>query len=318
MKTTLSLALISAVSATALWANEPIWDANKVQLESQKLAEGVFAVIPVGADEMAKQGYPIATTAGFVIGDDAVLIIERMLNERLQTQMMDLVRAQTDLPIRYVVNTSYHGDHQYGNQYLPDGVTIIQHEHTAEFIPTHIDADKAFMMQNFGTGRGIEDIVATAADVTVSTGGSMTVHMGTYDVSIRDYGFAQTGGDLFVSIPEANVVWTGNAIPAEPPALPWLLDGHLADTRDTFTKVAASINDDTKVVPGHGPVTDKATIEWQIAYLNEVEKQVRAAKAEGLTLEEVQQKVTMDAYQGYALFPWVHPGLNIPAAYAEN
>ena len=65
-------------------------------------------------------------------------------------------------------------------------------------------------------------------------------------------------------------------------------------------------------------MTDKATIEWQIAYLNEVEKQVRAAKAEGLTLEEVQQKVTMDAYQGYALFPWVHPGLNIPAAYAEN
>ena len=155
MKTTLSLALISAVSATALWANEPIWDANKVQLESQKLAEGVFAVIPVGADEMAKQGYPIATTAGFVIGDDAVLMIESVLNERLQTQMMDLVRAQTDLPIRYVVNTSYHGDHQYGNQYLPDGVTIIQHEHTAEFIPTHIDADKAFMMQNFGTGRGI-------------------------------------------------------------------------------------------------------------------------------------------------------------------
>ena len=46
---------------------------------------------------------------------------------------------------------------------------------------------------------------------------------------------------------------------------------------------------------------------------------MRAAKAEGLTtLEEVQQKVTMDAYQGYALFPWVHPGLNIPVAYAEN
>lgn len=318
MKATVTLALMMGVSASAIWANEPIWDANTVKLESQQLANGVFAVIPVGADEMAKQGYPIATTAGFVIGDDAVLMVESMLNERLQTQLMDLVRAETDLPIRYVVNTSYHGDHQYGNQYLPDGVTIIQHEYTAEFIPEHIEADKAFMMQNFGTGRGIEDIVATHADVTIPTGGAITINLGSLDVAVHDHGFAQTGGDLFVTVPDANVVWTGNAIPAEPPALPWLLDGHLAETRDTFVRFAATIDDETQVVPGHGPVTDKATVLWQIDYLNEVERQVRAAKAEGLTLEQVQQKVTMEAYQGYALFPWVHPGLNIPAAYAEN
>ena len=60
--TSLGMALVGAVQA-----QEPVWDANKVVLESQKLAEGVFAVIPKGAEDMAVQGVAIATTSGFVL-----------------------------------------------------------------------------------------------------------------------------------------------------------------------------------------------------------------------------------------------------------
>ena len=59
------------------------WDANTVVLESQKLVEGVFAVIPVDADEMASKGLPIDTTSGFVIGTKAVLVVRSTLNQRL-------------------------------------------------------------------------------------------------------------------------------------------------------------------------------------------------------------------------------------------
>lgn len=298
-------------------AQEPVWDGNTVVLESQQLANGVFAVIPTGAEAMADNGVPIATTSGFVIGSEGVLVIDTMLNERLHNQLIALVRAETDLPIKYAVNTSAHGDHSYGNQYLPEETLIIQHAATAGFIASHLEADKAFMIQNFGEGRGIEEIEATPSDILVADGGEISVDLGGIAVDIRDYGFAQTGGDLFVSVPSANVLWTGNPVIAQAPALPWLLDGHLIDTRDTLKAVYIDFDYETRVVPGHGPITDLTSIKHNIDYLNAVEKQVSAAIAEGLTLEETVARLEMPQFQGYALFSWVHPQLNVPAAYSD-
>lgn len=317
MKTAITTALLIAATSGAAFANEPVWDGNKVVLEAQELADGVFAVIPTGADEMAQNGYPIATTGGFVIGENGVLVVESMLNERLNTQLLELITAETDKPVRYLVNTSFHGDHSYGNQYIAEEVDIIQHANTAAYIDKHLEADKAFMIQNFGEGRGIEEIVETDADILVGSGGSLTVDLGGVTVDIRDYGFAQTGGDLFVSVPEADVLWTGNAIVAEAPSLPWLLDGHLIETRETLEAVRADIDANTRVVPGHGPVTDIAAFNWYIDYLGAVENEVRAAVAEGLSLEETVAKVQLPGFQGYALFGWVHPALNVPAAYGD-
>ena len=76
------LALVGSIS-TASFAQEPVWDGNAVVLESQELADGIFAVIPQGAAEMAGNGLPLATSSGFVVGEDSVLVINTMLNERL-------------------------------------------------------------------------------------------------------------------------------------------------------------------------------------------------------------------------------------------
>ncbi len=304
-------------TVSSVWAEEPVWDGNKVILESQKLAENVFAVIPVGAEEMAELGQAIATTSGFVIGSESVLIVDTMLNERLNHQLVKLVRAETDLPIRYAVNTSFHGDHSYGNQYLPSGTLIVQHDVASKFIAEHLEKDKDFMIQNFGTGRGIEQIEVTPADILVASGSSVSLDLGGVKVLIRDYGFAQTGGDLFVFVPSANVLWTGNPIIAKAPALPWLLDGHLVETRNTLRAVYEDVDENTKIIPGHGPITDLETVKWNLDYLDTVEQEVKAAVAEGLSLEETVARVRMPAFQGYALFGWVHPQLNVPAAYKD-
>ena len=240
-------AVVAIGFAGAVQAQEPVWDGTTVALESQKLVDGVFAVIPTGASDMAAAGYPIATSGGFAIGENGVLLVESMLNERLNAQLFALIAAETDQPVRYFVNTSYHGDHAYGNQYLPDSVTIIQHENTAGYMASYLDEDKAFMIQNFGAGRGIEDIVLTSADILVGAWGSLSINPGGVSVDIRDYRFAQTGGDLFISVPEANVLWTGNPIVAQAPALPWLLSGNLVQTRDTLRVVYDAFDKDTRI-----------------------------------------------------------------------
>lgn len=131
---------------------------SKVVLESQKLCPGVFVVTPENATAMAAMGQAIATTAGFVVGRDGVLVIESMLNERLNRQLFDLIAAETEVPVKHMVNTSAHGDHSYGNHYLSADIDIIQHANTRQYIDTYLAEDVAFMMQNFGTGRGIEQI----------------------------------------------------------------------------------------------------------------------------------------------------------------
>jgi len=312
----ISFALALGFSATAK-SQDPVWDGNTVVLESQRLADGVFAVIPAGASEMAAKGLPIATTGGFIIGDKGVLVIESMLNERLAKQLISLVREQTHKPIRYLVNTSYHGDHSYGNYVFPQETVVIQHETTKHYVDTNIAHDKKFMIQNFGAGRGIEEAVPRTGDLLVGKGGHINLDLGGHIVTIVDHDFAQTGGDLFIWHDEAKVLWTGNPVVAEKPALPWLLDGHLVETLQTLGDVYRLTPSDARIVPGHGPVMTHADLKWHIDYLTEVQTQVISAIAEGLSLEDTVAKVQMSEYQGYALFGWVHTQLNVPAAYKE-
>lgn len=188
------LATAALVTFGTGYANEPVWDGNKVELVSEKLHDGVFAYHPSDAKELEKQGKPVATSGGFIAGKKGVLLIDTMLNKRLNTQVQNMVKEKTGKPIVYAVNTSFHGDHSYGNMYLPEETAIIQHSYTKEHIDNHFKADTQFMIKNFGTGRGIEEIVPVDPDILVTKGSKITVDLGGKSVDIIDFGFAQTGG----------------------------------------------------------------------------------------------------------------------------
>ncbi len=316
---TLASVLFAAILVFAHMASaeEPIWDGNKVVLTSEKLANGVYAYYSSEAKAKELKGIPVATSGGFVVGEKGVLMIDTMLNERLNEQAQALIRNATDKPIIYAVNTSFHGDHSYGNMYLPEGTRIIQHEVTKQYIDTHFEGDTQFMMKNFGKGRGIEEIEPVAADVLIPKGGKLTLDLGGKSVEIMDFGFAQTGGDLFIWEPGSKVMWTGNPIITVKPSLPWLLDGHLVETLTSLQKVYDFLPEDARVVPGHGSVMAKKDLKWHIDYLATVKKEVESAIKEGLTLEQTVERVRMPEFEGYALHSWVHPGLNVPAAYKD-
>jgi glyoxylase-like metal-dependent hydrolase (beta-lactamase superfamily II) len=112
-------------------------------------------------------------------------------------------------------------------------------------------------------------------------------------------------------------MWTGNPIITIKPSLPWILDGHLLETLDSLTKVYKFLPKDARVVPGHGPVMKREDLKWHIDYLKTVKEKVQISIDKGLTLEETVKEVAMPEYRGYALFDWVHPGLNVPAAYKD-
>lgn len=317
MKRNVMGAAIALVLSMGAQAAEPIWDGNKVQMVSEKLADGVYAYYASDAKELNAKGGAAATSGGLIVGTKGALLVDTMLNKRLNAQVQALSKTLGRKPLLYAVNTSSHGDHAYGNMYLPAGSVVVQHAHTRGYLDAHLADDKAFMIKHFGTGRGIEEIKARTGDVLVAAGGTVTLDLGGKSVDIKDFGFAQTGGDLWVWEPHSKVLWSGNPIIASKPALPWLLDGRLVASLETLRRVYAFLPDDARIVPGHGVPIRKPDLKWHIDYLDTVRAQVQAAIAQGLTLEQTVKQVAMPEFAGYALFGWVHPGLNVPAAYKE-
>lgn len=296
-----------------------IWDAGAVQLEYHKVAPGVYVYHPIDAKEKNSKGYPVATSGGFVVGDESVLVVESMVNKRLAEQVISFVKEVTDKPIRYLVNTSYHGDHSYGNYVFPKSVSIIQHRKTKEFMDNKeaFEADKKFMAQYFGANRGIEEVVARAGDIILEDAGKLTLELGNKEVQIMHMGFAQTEGDLFIWVPEDKVFWTGNPVVAGPPALPWLLDGKHDLSLTTMKRIRNFLPKDAIVVPGHGVPISPKDLNFKIRYLEALDREVKKALKTGLTLDQAQKNITMPEFQGYALFGWVHTQVNVPATYKD-
>lgn len=323
-----ALALLGCLLIRPLTAAEPerapedptlVWTPAHVVLVSLQVAPGVFAVFPDDSAAKNPGGVPAATSGGFVIGDNGVLVVDTMLNRRLANQQLALIRAQTAKPILYVVNTSYHGDHSYGNQFFPAGVQIVQHVATQTYIQNHFAADVAFMMTYFGRNSGMDELKPQRAHIILRDGADVTFDLGGKRVNVLHLGFAQTDGDLFVWLPGEKVLFTGNPVISISPSLPWLLDGKSEQSLATMSRLRALAPDDAIIVPGHGRPAGVEMIDYPIGYLAELRSQVRAAIDVGLTEAETVAKLaeSMKRYSGYKIFPWVHSQVNVPKTYQE-
>lgn len=315
----------SAAYRRAAQARQPedpqlVWTPASVALVARELAPGVFAVYPDDAEAKNAAGIPAATSGGFVIGAQGVLLVDTMINRNLAGQVLALVKEHTDKPILYAVNTSYHGDHSYGNQFLPASAKVIQHARTQAYIQSSFASDVAFMSKYFGTHSGLDELQPQPAAIVLHDGDSRDFDLGGIAVSVMHLGFAQTEGDLFVWVAAGHVLFTGNPIISQGPAFSWLLDGRSAEALATLKQLRSRFPPQTTVVPGHGVPTQMATVDAHIGYLEELRRQVAAAVAAGLDAGQTATRVgeVMQArYGAYKIYPWVHTEVNVGKVYQE-
>ena len=290
------------------------WNPMEITLTPRKLADGVYALVSSTADTKNPAGGAEATTSGIIVGEKGVLVIETMVNAKLANQVLDQVSRLTDKPIRYVVNTVHHGDHHYGNFLFPSSATIIMRPETKRHIDQEFEEDRQFMIDYLGKHVGLEDVKPRSGDIMVDQ--DTTIDLGGRTVELKVLGFGQTKGDLFVWLPKEKIFFSSNAIQAEKPAFPWLTEGNHDLALQTFKKIKAFLPADTVIVPGHGrPTTIAASLDHYIAYLETLDREVRAAVAKGLSLEETLKVARADAFSGYALYPLAHTQTNVPHAY---
>lgn len=293
------------------------WTPNAITLMSEQLADGIFAIYDERGANPDLNNYPaLATSAGFVIGENGVFMIESMANRQLLCQVFDLIRAQTDLPILYVGNTNSHFDHSFGNAFLPEDVQVVQHEGTVAFNETRFEEEQNFALGIWGTEQGLQEATPRPADVAVDDNG-WSVDLGGITVEAKYFGFGQTDGDLFFYVPERRVMWTGNSQLSEAPGVPWLLEGGAMPSLATMAAVRDFLPEDAIIVPGHGRPTSTEALDFTVDYLETLISEVQNSIDAGNDLEATQAAVRMTEFQGYSLWDFVHTTVNIPNTFND-
>jgi cyclase len=223
------------------------------------------------AIDNARATPPAAANAGFVIGDDAVAVIDTFTSAEAAAQLLAEIRKQTKLPVKFVINTHYHEDHVAGNGVFAGAVVLAQ-RHVRDWI--HAENVRLY-------GTQITPALKSRIDAFVAPmvvyDRAASVHLGSREIRIRSFP-GHTGGDSIVLIPDAKVVFAGDLLFRD--MFPTLIDASTQPWIETLDTLARSESGST-FVPGHGEVGDARDVAAFSEYLVMLRTRVAGAKAEG-------------------------------------
>ncbi|MBD3178947.1 MAG: MBL fold metallo-hydrolase [Candidatus Latescibacteria bacterium] len=185
---------------------------TKVNMDSTglvKLGEGVYALVA----ESESFADNLGTNRGFVIGSEAVLVIDPGYTPEHAGALLARVRELTDLPVKYAVNTHYHPVNVWGNSvFREQGAVIIARPETASYMeetfPGYMEYYRSSKPARY---EQIKDVQLTLPD-SLMTGERQVVDLGGRRVILQHFGPAHTAGDCLVSIPECGVLFPGGII----------------------------------------------------------------------------------------------------------
>ena len=245
----------------------------------KQVGPGVYAAID-GPEHKA------GSNAGFVIGDDGVLVIDSFFNLAAARALVAEIHRLTPKPIRYLVNTHYHLDHTGGDQALRDaGAIIIAHRNVRGWVRT----ENVHLLGPQITP-AFRAAIAALPLPDVTTDKDLTVWLGSRKVVVRTV-LGHTGGDLSIYVPDAKVLFTGDLLWRKIP--PNLIDGSVrewAATDADFEHMPDAAH--MTFVPGHGDVADLADVKDFRGYLLDLQRLVAAGRKAGLTGDALAHEVT--------------------------
>ena len=207
-------------------------------------------------------------------------------------QIQAAVRAVTDKPILYLVNTNYHGDHTFGNYAFGPEVTIIAHRETARSMQ-NFEHEKQVMLPTVQNDVTVfADARLRLPDVVFSD--FLAVDLGGRTVELHHFGKGNTAGDTVVFEPVTRTAWTGNLVVGEG-TIPPIFEGDVSGYLETISRFRASL-EVARIVPGHGALTDGRTLGRYLAYLSQLIDTVGAAEAAGRSLAQVQETLPLGQF----------------------
>ena len=276
----------------------------------EEIAPGVYVRHGLVAEETPENRGAIANI-GFVVGDDAVAMIDSGGSVPDGQRALEAIRRLTDKPVRFLINTHMHPDHVFGNQVFETaGATIIGHRR----LPAALAARADFYKQSMAAQIGPElagEVSITLPDETVD--GERRIDLGGRSIVVKAWATAHTDNDLTVFDEKTKTLFAGDLVFMQHcPVLDGSLKGWLAQIPELKAIPAE------RVVPGHGPVSAPwpAAIEPQRRYLETLAADIRNAIEAGIPLSDAVPDAAAGEKEKWQLFEDYNPR-NATAAYAE-
>jgi cyclase len=276
---------IVQVLVIALWitaaVSPAVGQAGTGETVIQK-AEGQFENSPLKTTSLGQGLYVFSGDGGnvaAVVDDGSTLLIDSGVDSRV-SELSDAIFKATKRPVTRLVNTHWHFDHTGGNTYLgSSGVTIIAQENVKRQLSSVQDVSFVGLRDGHYPSQALPGVTYSS---------SMTLHQGSQRLTLENYGSAHTDGDTVIYITPANVAVVGDIFSNHVyPIIDLVSGGSIDGMIRSLDRILAQTDEQTKIVPGHGPVATRADLEDYRAMLVQVRQKVEDLIAAGKTMDEV-------------------------------
>jgi cyclase len=240
---------------------------DTVKIQTLPAGKGVYMLLGQGGN------------IGLSVGDDGAFLVDDQYAP-LTARILAAVKAVTDKPVRFLVNTHWHGDHTGGNENMAAaGVIILAHNNVRTRMSTE-QFVAAFNSRVPPSPKAALPMVTFSENVTFYINGD--------DIQAIHVPPAHTDGDVLIHFTQANVVHMGDTFfNGRYPFFDLSSGGSFEGVIGAAEIGLRYVNDSTKIIPGHGPMSSKADLVAYHDVLVKIRDRVAALIKKGKTKEEV-------------------------------
>lgn len=235
--------------------------------ERHDLGDGLYMIVGAGGNIMVS------------IGEDGGFVVDTQFANIAQANL-DLIAEVSDKPVEFVLNTHFHGDHTGGNAaFHAEGATIIAHDNVRKRLNAASEGS------------------TTSSLPVITFSENTTFHWNAQEIRIMHTPQAHTDGDTIVFLPKANVLHTGDVMfKGRYPFIDLAGGGTVQGAIDALTHIYNLANDETEIVPGHGPLANRADVMAIVDMLNAGRTAVRQEMMQGKSREDVISSTPLAAF----------------------
>ena len=267
MRSLLCRALMAFAALCAVCVANAQEDFSKVEIKTEKIADGIYMMTGSGGN------------LGLAVGDDAVFLIDDQYAP-LTPKIQAAIAAITPKPVQFILNTHWHGDHTGGNEKFAEaGALIVAHDNVRKRMGSE-QFLAFFKMRVEASPKRALPLVTFSTDVTFHINGD--------EVTAFHCPAAHTDGDAIVHFRRSDVIHMGDVhFNYMYPFIDNASGGSAAGVIAAVDRALALATDQTRIIPGHGPLASKADLQAYRDMLATVLGRIKAQMAAGKQMKEI-------------------------------